>query len=113
MQIQKSRSEQAKFDFVSGLMQYNSTGLGKAMTEFFVSNESKFSNSKSNNSSEVISDIGSIMNDASVYKFGAFFELNNHALMFKTVLDILENPRDEVEAWLDDINQKNLSASWI
>ena len=74
MQIQKSRSEQAKFDFVSGLMQYNSTGLGKAMTEFFVSNESKFSNSKSNNSSEVISDIGSIMNDASVYKFGAFFE---------------------------------------
>ena len=34
MQIQKSRSEQAKFDFVSGLMQYNSTGLGKAMTEF-------------------------------------------------------------------------------
>ena len=107
MQIQKSRSEQAKFDFVSGLMQYNSTGLGKAMTEFFVSNESKFSNSETNNSSEIISDIGSIMNDASVYKFGAFFELNNHALMFKTVLDILENRRDEVEAWLDDINQKN------
>ena len=26
------------------------------------------------------------MNDAPVYKFGAFFELNNHALMFKTVL---------------------------
>ena len=50
MQIQKSRSEQAKFDFVSGLMQYNSTGLGKAMTEFFVSNESKFSNSETNNS---------------------------------------------------------------
>ena len=47
------------------------------------------------------------MNDAPVYKFGAFFELNNHALMFKTVLDILENRRDEVEAWLDDINQKN------
>ena len=102
----KSRSEQAKFDFVSGLMQYNSTGLGKAMTEFFVSNESKFSNSKSNNHSEVISDIGKIMNESPIYKFGAFFELNNHALMFKTVLEILENRRDKVEAWLDDINRQ-------
>ena len=51
------------------------------------------------------------MNDASVYKFGAFFELNNHALMFKTVLEILENRRDEVEAWLDVSIRKILSAA--
>ena len=66
MQIKKTRSEQAKFDFVSGLMQYNSTGLGKAMTEFFVSNENKFSNSESSTSAEVISDIGIIMNQAPI-----------------------------------------------
>ena len=100
MQLTKTLDEQARFDFVSGLMKYNSTGIGKSMTEYFLDNESKIKPDE-----PVIESIGAFMNDAPIYKFGAFFELNNHALMFETVLDILEKRRDEVTAWLEDYNR--------
>ena len=100
MQLTKTLDEQARFDFVSGLMKYNSTGIGKSMTEYFLDNESKIKPDE-----PAIESIGAFMNDAPIYKFGAFFELNNHALMFETVLDILEKRRDEVTAWLEDYNR--------
>ena len=41
MQLTKSLDEQARFDFVAGLMKYNSTGIGKSMTDYFLDNQSK------------------------------------------------------------------------
>jgi hypothetical protein len=108
MQLTKSIDEQAKFDFVSGLMKYNSTGIGKAMTELFLDNEPNICMEKS-----VIDSIGEFMNDTAIYKFGAFFELNNHALMFQAVLDILEKRREDVVAWLESYNQSTALGSVI
>jgi len=99
MQVTKSIDEKARFDFVSGLMKYNSTGIGKAMTQYFLNNEAKLDTEKS-----VIDGIGDLMNDTPIYKFGAFFELNNHALMFQSVLDILEKRRSEAVEWLENYN---------
>lgn len=108
MQLTKSIDEQAKFDFVAGLMKYNSTGIGKAMTELFLDNEPNICMEKS-----VIDSIGEFMNDTAIYKFGAFFELNNHALMFQAVLDILEKRREDVVAWLESYNQSTALGSVI
>ena len=35
LEIHKNRTEQARMDFVSGLMGYNSTGIGAAMATYY------------------------------------------------------------------------------
>jgi len=106
MIISKTRTEQAQLDFVGGLMEYNSLGLGKAMTDYYKARQERLSGDD-----DAVSDVARLMDDAPVYRFSAFFELNNHALMFRTVLDILEKRRDDVHGWLNDYNRKDAVGS--
>ncbi len=100
MDFEITRTEQAKYDFVSGLMGYNSTGIGPGMIKFYEKNKSKLGSDK-----PPLADIKALMEQSTAYKFGAFFEYNNHAMMFETVLDILEKQQDEVITWLDTYNE--------
>jgi ubiquinone/menaquinone biosynthesis C-methylase UbiE len=100
MDFQISRTEQAKYDFVSGLMGYNSTGIGPGMVEYYEKNKTKLGSETPS-----LADTKALMEQSTAYKFGAFFEYNNHAMMFQTVLDIMEKQKDEVIAWLDTYNE--------
>lgn len=106
MQIVKTRSEQARFDFVSGLMGYNSTGIGPAMVRHYEAHKDKFGGRAPS-----MAETKAVMEAGIPYKFGAFFERYNHALMFQTILDILDKQKDEVIAWLDDINPPGAKGS--
>ena len=99
MDIQVTRTEQAKYDFVSGLMGYNSTGIGPAMVDFYETNKRKLGPNPD------LAATKALMNQSTAYKFGAFFEFNDHAMMFETVLGILEKQKDEVIEWLDTHNE--------
>ena len=99
MDIRVTRTEQAKYDFVSGLMNFNSTGIGPGMVQFYEKHKNKLKDPPT------LADTKELMEQASAYKFGAFFEYNNHAMMFDTVLDILEKQKDEVIEWLDTQNE--------
>ena len=99
MEFQFSRTKQAKYDFISGLMEYNSTGIGPGMVSYYEDNKKKLGSAPS------LSDTKALMEKSTAYRFGAFFEYNNHAMMFQTVLDMLENQKDEVIEWLDTFNE--------
>ena len=96
--IQRSRAEQARLDFVGGLMAFNSTGFGPAMGAWYRDNETRLSDPSD------IREVGGLMEQGNAYRFGAFFERHNHAQMFRAILDILERQGEEVRAWLDDCN---------
>lgn len=97
--VQKTRTEQAKLDFVAGLMRFNSTGLGKAMSGYF---------EKHSVSSRVvrqsIASVADVMESSIPYQFASFFERHNHWRMFNTTLEILEARRTSVREWLDSGN---------
>lgn len=100
MHIRKTRTEQARFDFVSGLMSYNSTGIGPGMVKHFEDNKHRLPGKQPS-----IPEMKAVMEDAIPYKFGAFFEKHNHAMMFNTILDIIDKQKDDVIKWLDTYNQ--------
>ena len=100
MELQRNRTEQAKYDFVGGLMAFNSTGIGPGMVKHYDANKSKFGEKM-----PTIADVKAIMDPSTIYKFGAFFEKHNHAMMFQTILDVLENKKDEVTEWLDTVDE--------
>lgn len=99
MNIQKTRTEQARYDFVSGLMKFNSTGIGAGMTSYFEKNKHLIT------SPPQMADVKELMENAPIYQFGAFFERSNHQLMFETILDILEARKDDVMEWLNAYNE--------
>ena len=99
--VEKNRTEQARLDFVAGLMGFNSTGIGAAMTTHYENKTKKLDHTPQ------MPEVKDIMEKAPIYKFGAFFERHNHALMFQTILDILENRKDEVLNWLDSYDKAN------
>ena len=99
MDIQVTRTEQAKYDFVSGLMGFNSTGIGPAMVDFYETNKSKLGPNPN------LVETKALMNQSTAYKFGAFFEYNDHAMMFERVLGILDKQKEETIEWLDTCNE--------
>lgn len=99
LDVRRSRTDQARFDFVSGLMMYNSTGIGRAMAETYHDQAARMPTQPPS-----IADVAAVMEDHPAYKFGAFFERHNHAMMFDTALDILQRDGAKVDAWLDAIN---------
>ena len=99
LDIQRSRAEQARLDFVGGLMAFNSTGFGPAMGAWYRENETRLDDPSD------IREVGALMEQGAAYRFGAFFERHNHAQMFRAILDILERRGDEARAWLDDCNR--------
>ena len=109
MPIHMTRADRARLDFVGGLMEYNSKGIGKAMADFYASSHAKDAPSAprtegSANGNGAIQEVAAILEDAPVYRFGAFFELGNHRLMFQTALEILGRQAEEARAWLDGCN---------
>ncbi len=98
--IQTSCTERAKLEFVEALMRYNSTGIGKAMTEHFHTNQSRLPSEK-----PTIGEIAEIMEPSPSYRFGAFFEFHNHARLFRTLLGTIERQKTAVRDWLDAVNQ--------
>lgn len=106
MNIEKTRSQQARLDFIGGLMGYNSTGIGQAMIDHYKAHEDRFDKRPPE-----MSEVADLMERSSVYQFGAFFERYNHAAMFETSLSILEPQREEIHAWLDDINRPDALGS--
>ena len=98
LEIERSRAEQARLDFVGGLMAFNSTSFGPAMGTYYRENENSLQDPSD------IREVGGLMEQGNAYRFGAFFERHNHAQMFRAILDILERQGDEVRAWLDDCN---------
>ena len=98
LEIQRNRGEQARLDFVGGLMAFNSTGFGPAMGRYYRDNEAGVEDPTD------IRALGEMMERGPAYRFGAFFERHNHAQMFRAILDILERQGDDVRAWLDDFN---------
>ena len=105
LEIHKNRTEQARMDFVSGLMGYNSTGIGAAMATYYQNKTKKHKHTPE------MQEVKEIMEKSPIYKFGAFFERHNHALMFQTTLDILESRKEEVMSWLDSYEENNALGS--
>ncbi len=105
MHIDIDRTERAKLDFVSGLMAYNSTGIGKAMTDHYSRHAPALGEHPS------LEQVADVMNAAPAYRFGAFFERHNHAMMFETSLEILHRRHDDVRKWLDSANEKGALGS--
>ena len=103
--IQLSRADQARLDFVGGLMAFNSTGFGPAMGRYYRENEAGIDDLAD------IRALGELMERAPAYRFGAVFERHNHAQMFRAILDILKRQADEVRVWLDDCNQSGALGS--
>ncbi len=99
MRIQLDRSERAKLDFVSGLMAYNSTGIGKAMSDHYARHTEQLGPHPK------LEQVSEVMSAAPPYQFGAFFERHNHAMIFDTTLEILRRREPEVRAWLDSANK--------
>lgn len=97
--VKKTRTEQAKLDFVAGLMRFNSTGLGNAMARHF----DAYGKTPGDGTPTVAS-VAQVMEPSIPYRFAAFFERNNHWRMFRTTLDILEERRQQVREWLDSSN---------
>lgn len=97
---QTTRTEQARLDFVAGLMRFNSTGYGRAMAEYYAASASRWADDK-----PTIEDVATVMEPSVPYRLGAFFERHNHALMFRTTLDILQRQRDSVRGQLDAPNR--------
>lgn len=97
--VEKTRTEQAKLDFVAGLMRFNSTGLGKAMGRHFAKHGEAPAGVRP--SIEAVADV---MENSLPYRFAAFFERHNHWRMFRTTLDILGERREQVREWLDASN---------
>ena len=99
MLIEKTREQQARLDFVGGLMGYNSTGIGKAMSAHYAAKSVSFGERKPE-----MAEVAQIMEPSAIYKFAAFFERYNHAAMFEASLNILEPQRDAIHFWLDEVN---------
>lgn len=97
MIIERTREEQARYDFVGGLMAYNSTGIGRAMSRLYEKKKEVF-----NDHRPTMSDVKAMIEETSVYKFGAFFEHFNHEQMFKTTLEIIGKRGDQAKNWLDE-----------
>ena len=100
MTITTTRSERAKLDFVGGLMAYNSMGIGKSMFAHYEANKSKHGQGEPS-----FDEVKDFMEDADAYKFGAFFERHNHAMMFQTTLDIVARQKQQADAWLNSYNE--------
>ena len=99
MRIELSRTEQARADFIDALMAYNSAGISPHMKRVYADRAER-----TQQPIESIKDVGAVLEDTPIYKFAAFFERHNHAMIFQTTLDVLEKRRDEILAWLDDAN---------
>jgi SAM-dependent methyltransferase len=80
-------------------MAYNSTGIGKAMTEHYQRAAPRLERRPS------IDSVASVMSDAPAYRFGAYFERHNHKMMFQTTLEILHRRRAQIRSWLDEPNR--------
>lgn len=100
MHIRKTRTEQARFDFVSGLMGYNSTGIGPGMVKHYEDHKHRWGGRK-----PTMAETKALMTESPAYKFGAFFERHNHAMMFETILGIIDKQKDDVIKWLDTHNE--------
>jgi ubiquinone/menaquinone biosynthesis C-methylase UbiE len=98
--IRTSCTERAKLEFVEALMRYNSTGIGKAMTEHFKAQQTRLPSDK-----PTVEEIAAVMEPSVPYRFGAFFEFHNHARLFRTLLSAIDRQQDSVRSWLDAINQ--------
>jgi ubiquinone/menaquinone biosynthesis C-methylase UbiE len=94
MEIRVSRMEQAKLDFVDGLMAYHSNQIGSSVFERF-QKESAGKGEMPNTA------IRQLVEPWPVYRFGTFFHRHNHKMMFQTILDILAKQSDDVREWLD------------
>ncbi len=99
MQVELSRTEHAKSDFIDALMTYNSVGISPRVKEVYAERSQSAPTPV-----QSIKAVAELLNDEPIYKFLAFFERHNHALVFKTSLDVLNARREEVLAWLDDAN---------
>lgn len=99
MEVAMERAERARLDFADALMAFNSTGIGSGMVDYFESRRPTETRPLD------MADVRAIMEPSAVYKFAAFFERHNHALLFRNALDVLERQADEVHAWLDSCNQ--------
>jgi len=97
--LRKTRAEQAELDFVAGLMRFNSTGLGKAMTRHYERHGAGLRGGKPS-----IAEVAEVMEPSVPYRFGSFMERHNHWRMFRTTLDILGRRREQVRSWLDYAN---------
>ena len=100
MTINTTRAERARLDFVGGLMAYNSKGIGKSMFDHYEANKSKFGERKPS-----FDEVKEIMEASNAFKFGAFFERYNHAMLFQTTLDIIARQKGQADAWLDTYNE--------
>lgn len=98
--VQKTRTEQAKLDFAEALMGYNSTGIGKAMTEHYERHAGGLPSARPS-----VDEIAPLMEPSAPYRFGAFFEFHNHARLFRHLLAPIERQKDAVRAWLDAVNE--------
>lgn len=98
MNVDISRDERARLDFADALMSFNSTGIGSGMAEYFETRR------PAGKDSLQMDEVRQLMEPSSIYKFGAFFERHNHALMFENSLAVLKRQADAVHAWLDSCN---------
>lgn len=98
--VEKTRTEQAKLDFVDALMRYNSTGIGKAMAEHYRTHAHELGTAR-----PTVRQVRAMMEQVPSYRFGAWFERANHARVFRTTLEILERQRERVRRWLDAANE--------
>ena len=98
--VERTRTEQARLDFVAGMMRYNSVSVGPAMAAHYAAHAPGDAASPPG-----VKDIAAFMEPSMPYRLGAFLERYNHASMFKTCLDILEPRRAEVRGWLDRVNE--------
>lgn len=95
-----TRTEQARLDFVAGMMSYNSVSVGPAMVAHYAAGATGNADPPRD-----MDGIAAIMEPSIPYRLGAFLERYNHASMFKVSLDILESRRSEVRQWLDRANE--------
>ena len=100
MKVSLTREEQAKSDFIDALMAYNSVGISPRVKQRFAARAKR-----TNDPIDSIEAVAGLLADEPTYKFLAFFERHNHAMVFQTTLDVLNARRDEVLGWLDDSNR--------
>lgn len=108
MQTLRTRTDRARLDFVAGLMAYNSTGIGRSMTELYREREPGFAGRAPS-----IAEVGEFMEDSAPYRFGAFFERHNHKMMFDTSLEILDRQKEAARTWLNTVNEPGSVGSLV
>ena len=99
MNIDLNRTEQAKSDFIDALMAYNSVGVSPRVKRAYGERIKR-----SAQAVDSIEAVAAVLVDEPAYKFLAFFERHNHAMVFQTTQEVLNARRDEVLAWLDEVN---------